>query len=44
MRAEIRLTTDVSFGFQRTLTAANSDGVVEAVRAFLDEVTCPADA
>jgi len=38
LRAEIRLTNDVSSGFQRQLTVAQTEKVVEAVRAFLDDV------
>jgi hypothetical protein len=38
LRAEIRLTRDVSCGFQRQLTVAQTDKVLEAVRAFLDDV------
>lgn len=38
LRAQIRLTTDVSEGFQRSLTIAEQDAVVEAVRAWLSEL------
>jgi hypothetical protein len=38
LRAEIRLTNDVSAGFQHYLTVAHTERVVEAVRAFLEEV------
>jgi hypothetical protein len=38
LRAEIRLTTDVSRGFQHQLTVAQTEKVVEAVQAFLEEV------
>jgi len=36
LRAEVRLTNDVSAGIERTLTLADSDVVVELVRAWLD--------
>jgi hypothetical protein len=35
LRAQIRLTTDVSQGFEQSLTVAEKDAVVEAVRAWL---------
>ena len=38
LRAEIRLTTDVSLGFQRSLTVAQEDAVVEAIQAWLSEM------
>jgi hypothetical protein len=38
LRAEIRLTNDVSAGFQHQLTVAYPEKVVEAVRAFLKDV------
>jgi hypothetical protein len=44
LRAEIRLTRDVSVGFQHQLTVAHVETVVEAVRAFLEDVrlsSCP---
>ena len=42
LRAEIRLADDVANGFQSTLTFVDAEAVVEAVRDFLDSVTCPA--
>jgi hypothetical protein len=45
LRAEIRLTTDVSLGFERSLTVAQEDAVVEAVQAWLAEMLAtPLDA
>ena len=38
LRAEIRLTKDVSCGFQHQLTVAHAEQVVNAVRAFLEDV------
>ena len=38
LRAEIQLTRDVSRGFQQRLTVAHSEAVVDAVRAFLEDV------
>lgn len=38
LRAEIRLTSDVSAGIERTRTLADADLVVEEVRAWLDDV------
>ena len=38
LRAEIRLTKDVSFGFQHQVTVAHTEKAVEVVRAFLDGV------
>jgi hypothetical protein len=38
LRAEIRLTRDVSAGIERTLNLADTDGVVQAVRTWLDDV------
>lgn len=40
LRAQIRLTPDVSSGFQAGLTVAHTESVVNAVRAFLGEVLC----
>jgi hypothetical protein len=37
LRAQIRLTTDVSEGFEQSLTVAEKDAVVEAVQAWLSE-------
>ncbi|MDQ6772352.1 MAG: hypothetical protein M3024_05095 [Candidatus Dormibacteraeota bacterium] len=36
LRAEIRLTSDVSSGFQRTRTLADAEAVIEAVSVWLD--------
>jgi hypothetical protein len=44
LRAEIRLTNDVSSGFQHQLTVADTEKVVEAVRAFLEEVLLSSNA
>jgi hypothetical protein len=38
LRAELRLTTDVSEGFERSLTVAREEAVVEAVQAWLAEM------
>ena len=38
LRAEIRLTRDVSAGIERTLNLADKDRVVQAVRTWLDDV------
>jgi hypothetical protein len=38
LRAEIRLTKDVASGFQDSLTVADAERVVEAVRGFLEDV------
>ena len=38
LRANIRLTTDVSAGFQRALTLARPEDVEEAVGAWLREI------
>lgn len=38
LRAQIRLTTDVSLGFQRSLTVAQVEAVAEAVQAWLSEM------
>jgi hypothetical protein len=38
LRAEIRLTKDVSSGFQHQLTVAHTENAVEVVRAILDGV------
>ncbi|MDQ6948111.1 MAG: hypothetical protein M3256_18040 [Actinomycetota bacterium] len=37
LRAEIRLTSDVSAGIERALTLVDVDGVVEVVRSWLVE-------
>jgi hypothetical protein len=39
LRAEIRSTGDVLAGIQSTSTLTRSEQVMEAVRAFLDDVT-----
>jgi hypothetical protein len=38
LRAQIRLTADVSRGFERSLTVAQEEAVVEAVKAWLSEI------
>jgi hypothetical protein len=38
LRAQIRLTTDVSGGLDRSLTVAQEEAVVEAVKAWLSEM------
>jgi hypothetical protein len=38
LRAEIRLTSDVSAGIERSLTLADRDVVTEVVRSWIDEV------
>jgi hypothetical protein len=38
LRAEIRLTSDVSAGIERTLTLADKDVVAELVRSWLDDI------
>jgi hypothetical protein len=38
LRAEIRLTRDVSAGIERTLNLADTEGVVQVVRTWLDDV------
>jgi hypothetical protein len=38
LRAEIRLTKNVSTGFQSTLTVAESEKVMDTVRIFLRDV------
>jgi hypothetical protein len=38
LRAQIRLTADVSRGFERSLTVAQEEAVVEAVKAWLSEM------
>jgi hypothetical protein len=44
LRAEIRLADDVALGFRSTLTFVHADAVVEAVREFLDSVSCASPA
>ena len=38
LRAQIRLTTDVAQGLERSLTVAQEEAVVEAVQAWLSEM------
>ena len=38
LRANIRVTTDVSTGFQRTLTLAQPEAIKEVVDAWLQEI------
>jgi len=38
LRAEIRLTSDVSAGIERTLTLVDKDVVAELVRSWLDNI------
>jgi len=38
LRANIRLTTDVTTGFQRSLTLARPDGIKAEVDAWLHEI------
>jgi hypothetical protein len=38
LRAEIRLTSDVSAGIERTLHLADADAVAEVVRGWLDDI------
>src|SRR2546427_9935361 len=38
LRAEIRLTTDVSAGIERTLTLVDRDAVADVVRTWLDSI------
>jgi hypothetical protein len=38
LRAQIRLTTDISQGFRPALTVAEKEAVVEAVQAWLSEI------
>ena len=41
-RLEIRLTDDVATGFQAVWTMTTRDQVMEAVTAFLDDMSAPA--
>ena len=41
-RLEIRLTEDVATGFQAVWTMTTRDQVMEAVTAFLDDISAPA--
>ena len=43
LRAQIRLSTDVSAGFQRTLTFSRAEDVSAAVREWLAEVLSQAE-
>ena len=43
LRATIRLTNDVSAGFQRDLTVARPEDVCAAVRAWLTEIVRDAE-
>ena len=38
LRAQIRLTTDVSIGFERTLTLARQEAVCDTVREWLADI------
>lgn len=38
LRAQLRMTTDVSQGFSRSVNLADIDEIVRAVRAWLQEV------
>jgi hypothetical protein len=38
LRAQIRLTTDLSAGFDRSLTVTQQDAIVTAVRAWVSEM------
>jgi hypothetical protein len=42
LRAQIRLTKDVSQGFERTLTVAERDAVVEAIQVWLSDMLAAA--
>jgi hypothetical protein len=44
LRAQIRLTTDVSQRFERSLTVAQKEAVVEAVLAWLSEILAGSNA
>jgi len=44
LRAEIRLTSDVSAGIERTFTLVDRDRVSEVVRLWLDEILDTPDA
>jgi hypothetical protein len=39
-RAQIRIATDVSSGFGPTWTLTVTESVVDAVRAFLEDIVC----
>ena len=38
LRAQLRLTTDVSWGFDRSLTVGREEAVLQAVQAWLAEL------
>jgi hypothetical protein len=40
LRAQVRLSTDVSTGFARTLTLARAEAVCAAVQEWLAEILC----
>lgn len=42
LRVQIRITTDVSLGVERSETIAEADAVVEVVRAWLQEMATTA--
>ncbi|MDP8937630.1 MAG: hypothetical protein M3O23_07875 [Actinomycetota bacterium] len=44
LRAQIRLTSDVSAGFERTLTLAQADAVCLTVREWLAEIMAEVEA
>jgi hypothetical protein len=43
LRAQLRFTTDVSLGFERSLTVTHEDAVVETIRAWLSEMLAGSD-
>jgi len=43
LRAQVRLTRDVSAGFERTLTLARADAVSAVVQEWLADVSCEAE-
>ena len=42
LRVDVRQTTDLSTGFRQTMTLADIDAVLAAVRSFLEERTTTA--
>jgi hypothetical protein len=44
LRAQVRSTTDVSFGIERSLTLAHMDAVVETLQGWLSEMLAGSDA
>lgn len=44
LRAQIRLTTDVSVGFKRSLTITQADAVLEIVQSWLSETVAASHA